>query len=132
MSTPPVETVRVDERGKTQLTTLKRRTGLKNWNVLCRWAVCASLAEASPPAVQESGELSNVEMSWHTFAGRNGDLFTALIAARCDRDGLGTGREVLAEQFRLHLHRGLTYLVGHDETRSFVGLASLALRERAR
>lgn len=126
MSNPPVETVRVDERAKTQLSTLKRRTGLKNWNVICRWALCASLAEPSPPPAQGSGEMSNVEMSWHTFAGRRDELFIALVAARCERDGLGTERETLAEQFRLHLQRGLSYLVGHDETKSLVGLASLA------
>ena len=122
-----VDTIRIDERGKTQLVTLKRRTGLKNWNVLCRWALCISLSEESAPAVSDSGEMSNVEMSWHTFAGQNGDLFSALIAARCEYDGLSTDREMLAEQFRLHLQRGLTYLVGHYETRSLTGLASLAL-----
>jgi DNA sulfur modification protein DndE len=126
----PVETVRLDERGKTQLTTLKRRTGLKNWNVLCRWALCASLAEASRPASQDAGELSNVEMTWHTFSGKNGDLYAALIAARCQRDGLGTDRETLAEQFRLHLQRGLTFVVGSDDTRSLLGLASLATDRR--
>lgn len=122
-----IETVRVDERGKSQLITLKRRTGLKNWNVLCRWAVCVSLAEPTPPVAQDAGEPSNVEMTWQTFAGRNGDLFSALIAARCEADGLTVDRDTLSEQFRLHLQRGLTYLVGRDDTRSLSGLASLAL-----
>jgi DNA sulfur modification protein DndE len=122
-----IETVRIDERGKSQLITLKRRTGLKNWNVLCRWALCASLAETSVPVAQEAGDPSNVEMTWQTFAGRNGDLFAALIAARCEADGLPTDRETLSEQFRLHLQRGLTYLVGHDGTRTLPGLASLAI-----
>lgn len=126
MRAPPVDTVRIDQRGKMQLVTLKRRTGLKNWNVLCRWALCASLAEDSRPAAQDAGEMSNVEMSWHTFAGKNGELYTALVAARCQRDGLPTDRENLAEQFRLHLQRGLTFLVGNDDTRSLTGLASLA------
>lgn len=130
MSGNPVETVRIDQRGKTQLVTLKRRTGLKNWNVLCRWALCASLSEESRPAPQDAGEMSNVEMTWQTFAGKNGDLFSALLAARCERDGLGTDRETVAEQFRLHLQRGLTYLVGHDETRRLTGLASLATQAR--
>ena len=128
MSTPPVDTVRVDERAKAQLSTIKRRTGLRNWNVICRWALCTSLAEPSPPPAQDSGEMSNVEMSWNTFAGRRDDLFVALIAARCERDGLGTDRATLAEQFRLHLQRGLSYLVGHDETKSLVGLVSLATK----
>ena len=131
MSGHPVETVRIDQRGKTQLVTLKRRTGLKNWNVLCRWALCASLSEESKPAAQDAGEISNVEMTWQTFAGKNGDLFTALLAARCERDGLGTERDILAEQFRLHLQRGLTYLVGNDATRSLAGLASFATQQHA-
>ena len=132
MTPHPVDTVRIDQRGKTQLVTLKRRTGLKNWNVLCRWALCASLAEESCPAKQHAGEMSNVEMSWHTFAGKNGDLYAALIAARCQRDKLGTDRETLAEQFRLHLQRGLTFLVGNDDTRTLAGLASLAASPRQR
>jgi DNA sulfur modification protein DndE len=126
--TAPTETVRIDERGKNQLITLKKRTGLKHWNVLCRWAFCLSLSEASPPPPQEAKEQSNVEMSWSTFAGRNADLFTALLVARCVKDGLATDRETLAEQFRLHLQRGLTYLVGNDETKDLVGLASMAIR----
>ena len=126
MSAAPVDTVRIDQRGKSQLVTLKRRTGLKNWNVLCRWALCASLAEDSRPAIQEAGEMSNVEMSWHTFAGKNSDLYSALMAARCQRDGLGTDRETLAEQFRLHLQRGLSFLAGSDDTRTLPGLASFA------
>lgn len=64
---PPVATVRVDERAKNHLINLKRRTGLTSWNVLCRWALCSSLAEASTPTQWEVGELSNVEMTWHTF-----------------------------------------------------------------
>jgi len=123
----PIETVRIDERGKNQLTTLKRRTGLKHWNVLCRWAFCLSISEESPPR-QDAAEMSNVEMSWSTFAGRNSDLFAALLVARCDRDGLGTDREVLAEQRRLHVHRGLTYMVGSDETKDLSSLATLAIR----
>ncbi len=126
MTAYPVETVRVNELGKNQLSTLKRRTGIKNWNVLCRWAVCRSLAEASMPAAQDSGPMSNVEMTWQTFAGRHGELYAALIAARCESDRLGNDPETIAEQFRLHLQRGLTYLVGDDQTRSFAGLASLA------
>lgn len=44
-----IETVRVSEKAKVQLITLKRRTGIQNWNVLCRWALCSSLAESLNP-----------------------------------------------------------------------------------
>jgi DNA sulfur modification protein DndE len=124
-----VEVVRVDERGKTQLITLKRRTGVQNWNVLCRWALCASLAEPSRPADHELGPMSNVEMSWSTFGGAQADLYAAIVLARCEVDGLSLTAETVARQFRLHLHRGLTYLVGTEDTRTLSGLVSLATRD---
>jgi len=123
----PVETVRVSELGKRQLTTLKRRTGIRNWNVICRWAVCVSLGEPSRPPIIDKGDWSNVEMSWSTFGGPHADIYSAVFMARCSADGLDTDPDTLAEQFRLHLHRGLTHLVGLEETRSLPGLLSLAL-----
>ena len=123
-----VDAVRVDERAKIQLMTLKRRTGVKNWNVLCRWALCASLAEPSVPADQEIGTLSNVEMSWSTFGGPSADVYAAIIQARCEVDGIPQTPEALAKQFRLHLHRGITYLVGTEDTKTLSGLIALALR----
>lgn len=44
-----VEHVRVSQQAKDHLVRLKRITGIKNWNVLCRWALCVSLAEESTP-----------------------------------------------------------------------------------
>ena len=123
-----VDVVRVDERAKSQLTTLKRRTGIKNWNVLCRWALCASLAEESAPAEQYIGTMSNVEMSWSTFGGASADLYAALVLARCEADGIQQTVDAVAKQFRLHLHRGITYLIGDKKTKSLSGLVSLAVR----
>ncbi len=120
-----VDVVRVDERAKNQLTTLKRRTGIKNWNVLCRWALCVSLAEASIPADQEIGTLSNVEMSWATFGGPAADIYASVLRARCEVDGLPLTPDSLAEQFRLHLHRGITYLVGNEDTKTLSGMIAL-------
>ena len=129
----PIETVRLGEDGRNKLLTLKKRTGIKNWNILCRWAFCRSLADSTPPppvneAKTEIGdpETSNkplsVEMTWATFGGKHADLYTSLLAARCDEDGLALDKETLAEQFRLHLHRGLSYLFGPDGPRSLQDL----------
>jgi len=123
-----VEVVRVDERAKGHLTTLKRRTGIKNWNVLCRWALCASFAEPAAPAEQDVGMLSNIEMSWTTFGGHSADLYAALVRARCEADGVEPTAEAVAAHFRLHLHRGITYLVGEQDTKSLSGLISLTIR----
>ena len=122
-----VETVRVDERAKTQLTTLKRRTGIKNWNVLCRWALSVSLAEPSIPADHQIGPMSNVEMAWQTFGGPSADLYAAILRARCDTDNIAHTPDAVAEQFRLHLHRGIAYLASTDDTKTLSGMLRLAV-----
>ncbi|SDO34581.1 DNA sulfur modification protein DndE [Nakamurella panacisegetis] len=126
-----LEHIRLTQTARDQLITLKRRTGLTQWNVLCRWAFCRSLAEpAVPPAVKLVFD-SNVEMTWRVFAGDHGDELWALLRYRCDRDGLALDDETLAQQFRLHLHRGVGYLVGDPRVANVAGLASLALADSA-
>jgi DNA sulfur modification protein DndE len=108
---------------------LKRRTGITHWNVLCRWALCRSLAEPAPPPAAKLTLDSNVEMTWRTFAGEHGDELWALLRYRCHQDGLDLDEETLAQQFRLHLHRGIGYLFGDPRVTDVAGLASLALEE---
>jgi DNA sulfur modification protein DndE len=105
-----IERIQLSTDAKGQLLKLKRNTGIKHWNVLCRWAFCTSLAEPSAPPPARIPADSNVEMTWKVFGGTQHELYLALLAARCRRDGLGTDDEVLATQFRLHLHRGIGYL----------------------
>lgn len=122
-----IEHIRLSQTARDQLVTLKRRTGIAHWNVLCRWAFCRSLAEpAIPPTVKLNLD-SNVEMSWRVFTGDHGDLYWALLKFRCHTDGLELDDETLVNQFRLHLHRGIGYLVGDPRVTNVTGLASVAL-----
>ena len=99
--------VRLSSQAKEQLIRLKTRTGIQNWHVLCRWALCVSLREPTPPSPIDVPADSNVEMSWHTFGGEHHELYLARVKERCERDGLGCGDEMVTRQFRLHLHRGI-------------------------
>ncbi|WP_284450840.1 DNA sulfur modification protein DndE [Methylophaga thalassica] len=74
-----IEIIRLSEKQKQQLIILKRKTGIENWNVLCRWALCTSLADNSPPPKENIPSDSNIEMSWKTFSGEHSDLYLALI-----------------------------------------------------
>lgn len=122
-----IEHVRISRTARDQLITLKRRTGIMQWNVLCRWALCRSLAEpARPPAIRLTLD-SNVEMTWRVFAGDLGDVLWALVRYRCDLDGLPLDDETMTQQFRLHLHRGISYLAGDTRVSDIAGLAALAL-----
>lgn len=114
-----IETIRLSEHARTQLLTLKRRTGVQNWNVLCRWAYCLSLAEASVPPHENVPADSSVEMSWKTFAGRHENVYWALLLVRARKDGVELTDEGLNSHFRLHLHRGISYL--HSRVTGNVG-----------
>ncbi len=123
----PVDHIRVSQTARDQLITLKRRTGIAHWNVLCRWALCRSLAEPAPPPVVKLTLDSTVEMDWRTFGGDHGEVLWALLRLRCYEDGLELDEETLALQFRLHLHRGISYLVGDPRVADVAGLASVGL-----
>lgn len=103
-----IETIRISEKGKQQLTQLKRKTGIDQWNILCRWAFCLSLAEPSIPPKEEILADSNVEMTWKTFAGQYEAVYEALLKQRMIDDKLPIDDAPL--WFRVHLHRGISYL----------------------
>jgi DNA sulfur modification protein DndE len=122
-----IKQVRVSTQAKEQLIRLKVRTGIAHWNVLCRWAFCLSLRQPSPPAALDVAADSNVEMSWPVFGGDAHEIYLAILKERCERDGLGSSEDVLARQFRLHLHRGIGYLAAPQSIRSIGDLLQLAL-----
>ena len=121
-----IKQIRLSSQAKEQLIRLKTRTGIGQWNILCRWAFCLSLAEATPPTPIDVPADSNVEMTWHVFGGECHELYLALLKERCARDGLDTRPETLNRQFRLHLHRGIAYLATPHRIRSIGDLVELA------
>ena len=122
-----IEHVKLSHQAREQLIRLKRHTGIEHWNVLCRWALCVSLAESTIPPMVKIAADSNVEMSWRVFGGRYADIFTGLVRQRCIRDGLEANDETVATQFRLHLHRGIGYLATDRTIRSIASFAAVAV-----
>ena len=120
------ETIRISKQARDQLVRLKRLTRVGQWNILCRWAFCLSLAEPSPPRIQRIPADGNVEMSWRTFAGHHESIYLALVCQRCRLDGVQINEKTVAEQFRLHLHRGIGYLAGDPQVKSIAGLVRKA------
>lgn len=107
---PPVETIRVSRRGRDQLIKIRRATGIENWNVICRWAFCASLREPSvPPQVDKEGD-NPVELTWRIFAGESSDVLIAAHLMRHSADRKHGDKTEAAENFRRHLYRGLNFL----------------------
>ena len=84
-----VKHFKLSQPEKDRLIRIKSKTGIQNWNVLCRWALCWSLAEPSIPGGVDPLSDSNVEMDWSTLAGEYSEIYEAIIRQRCIDDGLG-------------------------------------------
>ena len=120
-----IKQIRLSGQARDQLIRLKTKTGITQWNILSRWAFCLSLKQLSPPTPIEVPADSNVEMTWQVFGGEAHELYLALLKERCERDGHGTSDDVLAKQFRLHLHRGIGYLATPHAIKSIGDLVRL-------
>ena len=96
-----VKQIRLSQKAKDHLSRLKGKTGINNWNILCRWALCYSLSEKTIPTDIEIPSDSNLEMSWYTFA----------------------------KYFKLNLERGIAHLSGTGFIKNIDDLINLAIRE---
>ncbi|MBY0526823.1 MAG: DNA sulfur modification protein DndE [Gemmataceae bacterium] len=126
-----IKQFRLSSQARDQLIRLKTKTGITQWNILCRWAFCLSLRQPTPPTPIEVPADSNVELTWDVFGGEAHELYLAVLKERCARDGLEVSDDVLTRQFRLHLHRGIGYLATPQAIRSIADLIRLALEEPA-
>lgn len=123
----PLERVRISQAAEAQLIKLKRSTNIKQWNILCRWAFCRSLAESSIPSPVPIKTDSKVEIAWNIFGGEIGDILLIALKQRCYQDRLGTDTDTLKQQFTLHLHRGIGYLAGDPDIKHIEDLLGLKL-----
>lgn len=119
----PVDHVRVSTTGREILIRIKKRTGLEHWNVICRIALCRSLANPKrPPKPIKTGE-SSIDMEWKTFAGPISEELTALVYLRASKDGIDfSKKEEISEYFRSHLERGISSLQNVKSLRGLVNL----------
>jgi DNA sulfur modification protein DndE len=106
----PLERIRVSQRSRDTLSTLKRRTGIEHWNVLCRWAFLDSLSNPNRPVIVKNLPESNLEIHWDVFAGDLGEYLLAAFAVRASKDGVKPVKAEQAEYFRSHLERGINQL----------------------
>ena len=126
-----IKQIRVSSQARDQLIRLKTRTGITQWNILCRFAFCLSLREPTPPTPIDVPADSNVEMTWPVFAGEHHELYLALLKERCHGDGVEPSDKELNRQFRLHLHRGIGYLASPNTIRSIADLVRLSISDAA-
>ena len=111
-----IESIKLSEKQKQQLVRLKSKTGIENWNVLCRWALCMSLAEDSVPPAEDIPSDSNVEMSWKVFAGEYADVYLAVLRQAYEKQKAHLDDVLFPDFFKLHLNRGISYFTKSNKT----------------
>ncbi|MGK7920460.1 MAG: DNA sulfur modification protein DndE [Trichodesmium sp.] len=124
---PPIERIKISQTAKDQLIKLKRNTQIDQWNILCRWAFCYSLAESSIPSPVPIPADSNLELTWKIFGGKFSDILLVALKQRCYNDGIDIEQNSLATQFRLHLHRGIGYLAGKQDIKRIEDLIATVI-----
>lgn len=120
---PPVEHVKISNKGRDILLKIKRRTGLEHWNEICRLALCKSLANNTPPPkVEKFGETA-IDIDWKVFAGSYSDVFAALVVIKAKNDGIeiSNGEEV-SSYFRFHMERGIFLIKDTAELASLISI----------
>ena len=111
-----IERVRLSAVAKQQLSTLKRRTGIEHYNVICRHALCISLANENrvPDEILQYG--GGVEIDWKTFAGEvDPTLLNLLIIRALSEEGEVSAISV-RKALQAHVHRGLAYLISDPDS----------------
>jgi DNA sulfur modification protein DndE len=122
-----IDSIRISEKGKRHLSTLKRHTGIENWNVLCRWGFCLSLTDFAPLVSEEKAKKSNVEMTWQTFAGRFESSYVALLAhAKSRPEVIDLDLVSDGDLVTMHIERGLVRLLPSTKVDGISGLIGIA------
>jgi len=122
-----IKQIKLSSQSKDRLARLKGKTGIRNWNILCRWAFCYSLHEGTMPTDISINSDSNVEMSWYTFSGEYSEIYEALIIEWCREKGLPLNDSTVTNYFKLHLERGIAYLSGTNFIKNVNELLSIGV-----
>lgn len=124
------DTVRLDAETKLRLSTLKKRTGIANWNILCRWSFCLSLADETPVRERNENNVGAVEMTWRTFAGDEEPIYRFLLIERCRKEQDNIDKDLLSTTLRQHISRGAARLAAAGGVKSAAELVELTHRSR--
>jgi DNA sulfur modification protein DndE len=110
-----IDRVKLSAAAKQQLITLKRRSGIEHYNIICRHALCISLANDSPVPAENMQFAGGIEIDWRTFAGEAEATYLNLLIARTLDTGGDCDPATVRATLTAHLHRGLSYLVSRKD-----------------
>ena len=105
-----IDRIRLTSAARSQLISLKRFSGIEHYNVLCRHALCLSLAQPTVPPKEDYNFSKGLDMDMRTLTGGNENLYLNLVRFRAKKDGIALDEQSIRDYLTRHLHRGLSYL----------------------
>ena len=110
-----LDRIRLSQQTKDQLSRLKKITGMEQWNMICRWGFCISIADPNNPPDSKVPSDSNIEMEWETFSGDHSSVYWGLLLQRANPEGLEPTKINLLNLLRRHITRGIAHLTARRE-----------------
>lgn len=119
-----MERIKLTASARNQLAALKRKTGVEHNNVLCRHALCMSLANPSSPPEEDYNFNGGLEIDWRTLTGGNDALYENLLVTRLYMEGRKINVDSIRDCFTQHVHRGLSYMASRRDEDLLVALST--------
>jgi DNA sulfur modification protein DndE len=110
-----IERVKLTGTAKQQLITLKRRTGIEHYNIICRHALMTSLGSDKPMPAEALNFSGGLEIDWKVFAGEAADTYLNLLCIRSIKENNQVNSEAIKAILTSHLHRGLSLLISNSK-----------------
>tara|TARA_Y100000310_G_scaffold31420_1_gene29812 strand:+ start:2978 stop:3400 length:423 start_codon:yes stop_codon:yes gene_type:complete len=104
-----IDTVKTTTNTKNILTRIKSRTGIQNWNTICRWGFCHSLKQNTLPRLVDE-KFDGVEMTYETFSGKYSDIYLALLINNLKAHNTPINLTNLNRYLKAHINRGVNIL----------------------
>ena len=119
-----VDILRTSSNVKSSLTRIKTITGISNWNIICRWALCLSLKQTSLPREVEE-KLDGVEIDYDTLVGKNKSIYTQLLINNLVTHNVAVDKKNLTKYLYAHVNRGVN-IIYTNKLKDISGLIAFA------
>ena len=118
-----IDILRTSSNVKSSLTRIKTITGISNWNIICRWALCLSLKQTSLPREVEE-KLDGVEIDYDTLVGKNKSIYTQLLINNLVTHKVAVDKKNLTKYLYAHVNRGVN-IIYTNKLKDISGLFNL-------
>ena len=104
-----IDLLRTSANVRNSLTRIKTITGIPNWNIICRWALCLSLKQTSLPREVDE-KLDGIEIDYDILVGKNKSIYTQLLINNLISHKVEIDKKNLTKYLYAHVNRGVNII----------------------